>query len=279
MKVFFSYCSLVVALSSCNLPEVPKTAGNTPEQPVVNEPAPPVVPSPTPLPSTPPVSTTPPAKVKTLALVYDGPGACEEDCALASADSAKQAGFTTKIIGPNALTSTSTQADIDNLFKDAAIWVQPGGYSRQAYEAMTPTLRNAIKNFVKNGGGYVGFCAGAFMTTREIGSTGSPGLGIFPGGTAPLGANTGALRVKWNGKYRNIYFEGGPYMYNLDPSVVETTAVYSDGQTVAAARTHYGKGRVYIAGPHPEAPSWWSNDPDGSDRDLAGEMMKWAAGQ
>lgn len=274
MKMWIIFCSLVVSLCSCNSPEV-----NTIANPGVADPVSLPVTEETPLPISTPIPSAPPGKTKNIALVYDGPGACVEDCALASADSAKLAGFTPKIVGPNALTSNSSATDISNLFKDVAVWVQPGGYSRQAYEAMTPTLRKAIVDFVKNGGGYVGFCAGAFMTTKEIGSTGSPGLGIFPGGTAPLGANTGSLLVTWQGKKRNIYFEGGPYMYNINSSVAEIIAVYSDGQTVAAARTSYGQGRVFISGPHPEAPSWWGSDPDGSDRDLAGQMMKWAAKQ
>jgi len=261
--------SLVVILSSCNLSE-----NKTFITPVGKVEAAPVVS----LPVTHPV--THPNKIKSIALVYDGPGACPEDCALAAADSARLAGFTPKIVGPNALTSQSTPDQISALFQDVAIWVQPGGHSKDAYLAISPTLRNSLINFIKEGGGYVGFCAGAFITTQEIGTTGIPGFGIFPGSTAPLGANTGMVSVKWQGKGREIYFEGGPYIYNVD-SNVEVMALYSDGVTIAAARTTYGKGRVYISGPHPEAPAWWAgnhHDPDGSDRDLAESMMKWSAG-
>jgi Biotin-protein ligase, N terminal len=237
-----------------------------------------------------PVAPKSAAKRKTVALVYDGPGACEEGCAQAAADSATAAGFQPIMVKPDALSDASTDADVAHLFENAAVWVQPGGYARNAYEAMSPKLRDSLKKYIANGGGYVGFCAGAFITTNEVGTTGSPGLGIFPGKTAPLGAEPGAPgynfsieKLKWGNKDRNVYYEGGPYMYDLDSSV-EVVATYNDGKTVAAARTHYGNGRVFISGPHPEAPAWWSNgtgiqDSDGSDIDLAVEMIRWSAGE
>lgn len=272
MKKWILFCPLLVLISACNLP-----VSETVSVPPVVVVQPPAV-EPSPVVESPPVVIPPVVKGKTIALVYDGPGACPEDCSIASADTARMAGFTPKMVGPDALNENSTPEQIANLFKDVAIWVQPGGKSRDAYLAITPTLRNALIQFIKGGGGYVGFCAGAFITTKWIGTTGVQGFGIFPGSTAPLG--TGSLRetVKWNGKTREIYFEGGPYMYNVDSSV-EVTAYYDDGKTIASARTNYGQGRVYITGPHPEAPDWWWNgkDPDGNDRDLAIEMMKWSA--
>lgn len=267
MKIWITLCSLAVVLSACNAPET--SLPNSPGTEVVRDESVPIIPS---MPEI--------VKAKTVALVYEGPGACPEDCAKAAADTAKLAGFTPKMVGPNALTSSSTPEQIAALFQDAAIWVQPGGKSTKAYEAITPTLREALIAFVKNGGGYVGFCAGAFITTDEIGTTGKKGFGIFPGRTAPLGTGSHFETVNWEGKTRGIYFEGGPYMYNMPPSV-EVTAVYDDGKTIASARTTFGNGRVYITGPHPEAPEWWleNEDADGSDRDLAIGMMKWAAQQ
>lgn len=274
------FCSFVVVLSACNTPET--SLSNLPGNSTAPEGGsrPIVVAAPTPVLSATPVTSLPdPVSSKTIALVYDGPGACEDGCAVASADTAKLAGFTPKIIGPNELTDISTPAEIEALFKDVAIWIQPGGKSTKAMAAISSTLRSAMIDFIKNGGGYVGFCAGAFITTEYIGSTGVKGFGIFPGATAPLGTNTLLETVKWEGKTRAIYFEGGPYMYNM-PSSVEVTALYDDGKTIASARTSYGSGRVYITGPHPEAPSWWGSlGSDGSDRDLAIGMMKWAAKQ
>ena len=55
---------------------------------------------------------------------------------------------------------------------------------------------------------------------------------------------------------------------------------YYPNHQVAAARATYGKGKVFVTGLHPEAPQDWRdyyhlNDPDGSDEDLAVEMINW----
>lgn len=222
-----------------------------------------------------------------IALVYNGPGACPEDCATSAAASAAGAGLQVRIVGPQILTDQSTNEQVAALFQDVKVWVQPGGQSSAANEAMSARLKSAIVDFVRSGGGYVGYCAGAFLSTPVIGSRGIPGLGLFPGKTWPYtppparpGLGFSIEKVKWEGKERHVYFEGGPYLYDLDPSV-EVMATYRDGW-VAAARAEVGLGRIYISGPHPEAPVWWARadhvrDPDGTDRDLAVKMVKWAS--
>jgi len=226
-------------------------------------------------------------KGKQIAYIYDGIGACPEDCAKSAALMAYQAGYNPVYVGPQALTENSSPDYVKHFFDGVKVWIQPGGHSRPAYEAMNPILRAAIVNFVFTGGGYVGFCAGAFITTQQIGTTGTPGFSIFPGKTAPLmppparpGLSFSLEEIHWNGKNRVVYFEGGPYLYDL-PAGVEVMATYSNGK-VAAARNTFGLGRVYITGAHPEAPRWWSNydgifDRDGTDYDLAVSMVHWVA--
>ena len=137
-----------------------------------------------------------------------------------------------------------------------------------------------------------GFCAGAYMATSRIGKTRWAGLGIFPGVSAPYGTTLERYDVDyslepltWNGVARTVYYEGGPYLYgfNYPGSGAEEVAKYDTGAT-AAARATYGKGRVFISGPHPEAPAVWTeedgiHDPDGNDWSLAIDMVKWASGR
>jgi glutamine amidotransferase PdxT len=206
------------------------------------------------------------------ALIYKGPGACTEDCAEAFVDIAKQAGFDPVFVGPGKPAA--------NLFDGAGIWIQPGGYAGTAMNSMSSELKTKIKAFVQNGGGYVGFCAGAFVATQKVGTTSVNGLNIFPGGTKLYGKGIDLKTVTWNGSKRVLYWEGGPYLRNL-PSTVEVIGKYSNG-AVAAARTSYGKGRVFITGLHPEAPAWWAAseslaDPDGLDHDLVVDMIHWAS--
>ena len=68
------------------------------------------------------------------------------------------------------------------------------------------------------------------------------------------------------------------YFKNMNSSV-EQTATYPNG-TIAAVRTAFGKGRVWVTGLHPESPKWWKDDSgqddvDGDDRDLVVRMIQW----
>lgn len=233
-----------------------------------------------------------------LALIYKGPGSCSADqgdagdsgygCSEASADVATAAGFQVKYVGPKALPENATAAQVQAIFGEAKVWIQPGGIAQMALYSMTNKLRKELVKFVSNGGGYVGFCAGAFIATAYISTSGDPGLGIFPGYTAgyrytPERYDVGYSfePMMWSGKKRSVFFEGGPYMYGYG-SKAETTAVFDTGYT-AAARAPYGNGRVYITGAHPEAPPIWSeedglHDPDGVDYGVGADMVRWAAG-
>jgi glutamine amidotransferase PdxT len=232
-----------------------------------------------------------------LDLVYSGAGSCsvaEGDagttgygCSEASADIASAAGFRVQYVGPNDLSSSSTTAQVQAIFGSAKVWIQPGGVAETALAAMSSRLKTELVNFISTGGGYVGTCAGAFIATAKVGSGSYTGLGIFPGKTAPyrytyLHDDYALLEVNWSGVTRDIYFEGGPYIYDL-PSTAQTMATFVKGGAIAAARASYNLGRVYISGPHVEAPSYWTSedgftDPDGPDYALGVQMIDWAAG-
>ena len=231
-----------------------------------------------------------PTRDKPLALIYKGQGSCSLDqgdagtsgygCSEASADSAVLAGFRYQFVGPNDLSSRSTAAEVKALFGNAKVWIQPGGISNTAYYAMSSKLKTELISFVSNGGGYVGFCAGAFLATDWFYLM-PASASLYDYSPSRYDITYAFLPVTWNGKKRSVYFEGGPYLYGLGTGV-EATAKFSDG-LVAAARSTYGKGRVYISGPHPEAPAVWSEedgmkDVDGNDHDLAAQMITWAAG-
>jgi len=204
------------------------------------------------------------------ALVYNGAGACEENCAKAAYDIAAKAGFDPVYVGDD-------EAD-SKIFDSAAVWIQPGGHASLAMNVMSDTLKTNLKNFINNGGGYVGFCAGAFVATEKVGNTKVNGLGIIGGNTTLFGSGVDLKKFTWNGSERYLYWEGGPYFSNM-PSTVEQIGAYPGGSS-ATVRTSYGKGRVYITGAHPEAPQQWKdynrlNDPDGDDSDLVVQMLSW----
>jgi hypothetical protein len=245
------------------------------------------------------------------ALVYQGPGACAEGCSEAAAAVATRAGLNVTYVGPEIPsqfqgTPEKTQEYLRGIFENAVIWIQPGGKSSQVSKAMVPVLKEAIRSFVSQGGGYVGFCAGGFFATAKVGTTEFEGLGILPGSTrqytgVPPEAIEKDLAVMvptlWTGAGGNVqaperamYWEGGPefILSEAEQAITEITARYIEpkdptGQTgpVASVRTQFGRGRVYVAGEHPEAPMSWRNffklnDSDGLDLDLAVAMIRWA---
>lgn len=204
------------------------------------------------------------------ALIYKGPGACEDGCSEAFIKIAQDAGFDPSFVGP--------EEPKANLFEGVAVWIQPGGYAGVAMQNMHPKLKQMIRDFVHQGGGYIGYCAGAFTATSRVGTTRISGLGIFPGGTKLYGTGIDMKTITWKGSKRQIYWEGGPFLRRL-PESVDVTAYYDNG-AVAAGRTTYGKGRVWVTGLHPEAPASWAAaeeliDADGEDHDLVVDMLHW----
>ena len=216
------------------------------------------------------------------ALVYRGPGACADGCYDASFQVALQAGLDPVWVDQDSLQDSSSSADEQSLFKNAAIWIQPGGKSKTAMTSMTKRLISSIEDFVRNGGAYVGFCAGAFASTHFVGTSSTRGFDFMPGKTILYRDRNQAdvIPVTWEGKVRNLYWEGGPYLTHIPAGRAEVVARYPTGQ-VAAARSNFGKGKVFVTGLHPEAPQSWRDDyhlhdPDGVDQDLAVEMIQWA---
>jgi len=228
------------------------------------------------------------AAARPVALIYKGDGACVDGCSEASAEVAAKAGFEPRFVGPLDLDESSTGAEVAELFRGARVWIQPGGVAVTAFYTMSRKLRESIRMFVASGGGYVGFCAGAFMATRKIGSSRYAGLGILPGFTAPYylspirpNLDYSLPSLNWGGFRRQVFFEGGPYFYGFQ-NQAEPVASYDSGE-IAAVRAFFGKGRVFVSGPHPEAPLIWTEedgikDPDGIDQDLAVQMVRWASG-
>jgi hypothetical protein len=213
-----------------------------------------------------------------LALVYGGDGSCQEDCVTGAVAAAEAAGFGTEVVLPQNYNSTT--------FKGAVLWIQPGGYSVAQAQSMGSSMMKDVRNFVKNGGGYVGFCAGAFLSTSRIGTSGETGLGLIPGATTlykALGYPT-IEKMTFGSLKKEIYWEGGPYfkLSSSDLKKSEVMGKYSRTNQVGFVRAAYGKGRAYVTGAHPESPTWWKDyakliDHDGLDTDVTSEMFLWAA--
>lgn len=215
----------------------------------------------------------------TKALVWGGPGACQDGCIEAAVHVTKMAGFDPMIVTPENFDPS--------LFETAKIWIQPGGKSDLVSNSLGAVNREVIKKFISRGGGYVGFCAGAFLTTPKVGQTSIHGLGIISGKTEVY---------RWAQSYPSVekmltpsgerynYWAGGPWFSFTQKQLKNITVKsrYSTTKAISAVETTFGKGRISVSGTHPEAPQWWYDyaqlvDIDGLDNQIAVDMIKWAA--
>lgn len=205
----------------------------------------------------------PPSSGKPIALVYGGPGVLfgTGDTLDMARTVAGQAGF--QVITVTEPVSIAT-------LNSASVWIQPGGPNLSADSYMNGNgMADQVRDFVKRGGGYVGFCGGAFSAVNN--------LDLIPGSAWNLNETTRKIPINWQGSIRYIHFQNGPYM-NLSSPATEVIATYANG-SVAAARGTYGKGKVFLSGIHPEANKYWppTYDPDGLDQDLAVSMINYVA--
>jgi glutamine amidotransferase-like uncharacterized protein len=213
-----------------------------------------------------------------LALVYRGPAGCE-GCseAVARLLQSSQWGFDVKYVGPKEPLKLRAAT-----LKLAALYAQPGGGGdlSEAYHRLKNSA-NDIKSFVNSGGRYLGICMGGYLA----GAT--PGFHLLPGDTDQFIASQGAsvrtkadtiVKVNWRNQPRWMYFQDGPYfILNARATGVTVLATYTNGK-IAALVTPYGKGRVGVVGPHPEADARWYAehnlvDPDGLDAKLGHDLI------
>lgn len=196
-----------------------------------------------------------------LALVYRGPATtpgCPE--AVAELLGASRWNFDIRYVGPK----EELPLTADTL-RRATLYAQPGGGTlTPAYRKLKPH-RSDIRDFVRGGGHYLGFCLGGYLA----GAT--PGFGLLPGdtdqyiaseqSTVDTEGNT-VVDVHWRGRRTRLFFQDGPYFWLSDSAEAADSTVLATYQNdrIAALVTGFGAGRVGVVGPHPEADSDWFTD-------------------
>ncbi|WP_264172428.1 BPL-N domain-containing protein [Burkholderia sp. AU31624] len=210
-----------------------------------------------------------------VALVYRGPAACD-GCPETIAQRLRESSHRFRVIyvGP-AEKLKITPA----VLAGAALYVQPGGGQDIPGAAASIGKRsiNAVRHYVSNGGRYLGICMGAYLA-------GDPGFGLVAGeldsevgrpGSTLHGIEDTVTPVVWRGRKRWIYFQDGAMLPAARGAVVLATYPNRD---IAAATYRYGKGRVGLVGPHPEADESWYREnglknPDGVRPDMADDLI------
>lgn len=180
-----------------------------------------------------------------------------------------------------------------------ALLAFPGGRDLPYYFDLSGKPNRRIKEYVENGGKYLGICAGAYYACREIefekGTplevTGQRELGFFPGlcrGTTfpgfeyeteagametPLALKREAWRDHWSQSpdLCDVWYNGGGSFVLDDeaqpPKGVQVLAEYDDTEPkqVAGVLCSVGRGQALLWAVHPEHPS--IDSVDGMPRD------------
>ncbi|MDR1477974.1 MAG: hypothetical protein LBJ00_03440, partial [Planctomycetaceae bacterium] len=165
------------------------------------------------------------------------------------------------------------------------VFIVPGGLSNEMAEAIGRDGKEAIRDFVQTGGGYVGICAGAFLASstfeRFLGLVNvktnhsqelSPRLGMLE--QRQLGSGQAEIEYSFNGKQLFSQLNKGHLNYINGPIFIEagikelpdflTLATYLSDiyqhhfqqgtmpKTPAIVAGSFGKGHVILFSPHPE---------------------------
>lgn len=144
--------------------------------------------------------------------------------------------------------------------------VMPGGTSGRIY--LSNVNGDVIRNFVSNGGGFLGICAGAYAASNRVYGSGIDynGWGIAPNVNSRVVNYVGSLNLQITSAGQslfnlqgstNILHVNGPAMYARSGGSIISFATYADNSTGfrnhhAMLGDYYGKGRVALVGPHPE---------------------------
>lgn len=162
----------------------------------------------------------------------------------------------------------------------AVVYAQPGGGELEPAWRHMKEFAGPIRDWVRGGGHYLGFCLGGYLA----GAT--PGFDVLPGDAARYISTEGATidttgdtiaLVTWRDRERHMFFQDGPVFRLKRDAPATVLATYDNGE-VAAVVTTYGAGRVGVVGPHPEADqSWYTNgltNPDGINFDLGYDLVR-----
>lgn len=164
---------------------------------------------------------------------------------------------------------TNWESDID-------LFILPGGRDVPFHESLKGKGNQRIRQYVENGGSFLGICAGAyygcrqveFDRGRELEVLGMRELAFFPGiargpaygpGSFRYNSEFGAKSALISNDFENsnfrCYYNGGCYFVNAnDYSEVKVLSRYLEvqNQPAAVVEIPIGNGRVILSGVHLE---------------------------
>ena len=233
-------------------------------------------------------------KSATIAL-YSDRGA-DEDCIRATTNMLKWMGYTVELVKANCINNEG----LDNF----SILCIPGGDMYRYSQDISSEGKEHIKNFIHEGGSYIGICGGAYFASEKVIWRGSQlpmaPLGIFLGTTnGPIDEivtypGFGMCKVNIVDSMHPItqsepdsawmlYYWGPMFLPNKDADI-SILGKYDIGNQPAMVAFDYGIGRVFLIGTHPEFEEDSNRDgtdfadsldDKGSDWDLMKKAVLW----
>jgi len=127
-------------------------------------------------------------------------------------------------------------------------------------ELFTPDIRLALKNFVNQGGLYLGICGGGYIASsgweENDGFVEAIELVPYESDSFSIDTEPQIIHIKWNNVKRPVYYQFGP-KFLLPEHGLETIIARYDDNSVAAFSMIRGSGKIVLVGPHPEADETW----------------------
>ena len=140
-------------------------------------------------------------------------------------------------------------------FKDVDIVCFPGGFGDcDRYDTIMKWNAESVKEFVNNGGKYLGICMGAYWADKDyldLLKDARVVQYIKQPGTCTRRPHPKAMPVLWNNQPERMYFYDGPAITGTG---FKTIATYSNGDAMSIVQDNIG-----LIGCHLESDEWWYN--------------------
>jgi len=212
-------------------------------------------------------------------LIFDGEGSMEES--VAGIEACLDESNTENLSSGSYFDYDTASTINSNTLSGYDILIMPGGNSA-TYISSTSIDEDAIKQFVSEGNGYLGICAGAYAGSNSVdGLYSGWGLAshvntvnvVYDGLVSVSPTSSGSTLL--DSSKTSLHHQNGPVMYTTSSSAI-SFATYTDNGTgyqgySAITGENYGSGRVILSGSHPEL--------DPQDTPLLVQMILWATNQ
>jgi len=143
----------------------------------------------------------------------------------------------------------------DNFFDDVDIIAVPGGFGdASTFDRAFKHNKHQIKDFVRNGGKYLGICMGAYWAGQhyfDILKNVDAVQYITRSNSDTRRPHAKNIDIRWHGVPHNMFFYDGCALVG-NPLEYNTIARYANGDAMAIIQNNIG-----VIGCHPEAESFW----------------------